>query len=148
MCQTQMDTRQPQLPSAPKSSPQRPLVEKVHCTFSTLRLAPKPRNAPEKQGDRWKQHKAPPPPPPPPPTPHTHTHTHTRFKDSIKKCLVRQRVGVLQGSPFGSGAIGARQEMFAAVASVRLTRHDTRICFLGMLLSFRPPGSRILMLRS
>lgn len=137
MCQTQMDTRQPELPSALKSSPQRPLGKKVHCTFSTLRFAPKPRNAPEKQRDRWKGHKG----------PHSCAPSIPQFKVSIKKCLVRHGAGGLQGSPFGSGATGARQEMFAEVASVRLTRHYTRICSLGMLLRFGPPGCRILMLR-
>lgn len=70
-----------------------------------------------------------------------------QFKVSIKKCLVRHGAGGLEGSPFGSGATGARQEMFAEVASVRLTRHYTRICSLGMLLRLGPPGCRILMLR-
>lgn len=143
MCQTQMDTRQPELPSAPKSSPQRPLVKKVHCTFSALRLAPKPRNAPEKQRDRWKQHKGLQSCPPP----HTPHPTPNRFKDSIKKCLVRHRVGVYRALPLALEPPGPRQEMFAAVASVRLTRHDTRICSLGMLLRFRRPGCRTLMLR-
>lgn len=138
MCPTQMDTRQPELPSALKSSPRRPLVKKVHCTFSTLGFAPKPRNAPEKQRDRWKGHKGLPIPAPP---------SIPQFKVSIKKCLVRHGAGGLQGSPFGSGATGARQEMFAEVASVRLTRHYTRICSLGMLLRLGPPGCRILMLR-
>lgn len=50
----------------------------------------------------------------------------------------------LQGSPLASGA---KQEMFAAVASVRLTRHYTRIVSLRMLLCFGPPAHKILRLR-
>lgn len=122
-------------------------MKKVHCTLSTFRHASKRLNSERRNrrlGSRetgvsdTKARFA--------PTFHSRCPPDLKFQLKSAKSDIKGG-GSLQGSPLASGASGAKQEMFEAVASVRLTRHYTRICSLGMLLCSRLPAHQILMLR-